>query len=332
VIYSATSALTTSQTCGDILYVDIPKSHSPQALEQLRAKFEQHGPSANSNSSSAQGGPSSQVPVLPLSSSSSQRTLTEHETIPQTPSAINTKPVTSSVELGHRTPVKRYFELCVNTSILNIRLGEISLTRSTARGETQEVKSDAEFFHEIYKQYFRIRARKWVTWLYKPIDIKFVRFHLFDGHRVGIFDEGKLSIPPVEEVLSERYHYYECPLDPAEPVDKRTFLHFFWNAERHRHSPCNVWMNRMPKKLNSSMFKQDSQFGPHMGWGVHIIEGPNRPVIASIFAIFIMLSFIISVVWAVVMQTQESGFGIGQWMVAALTAGFSAFYFRLAEG
>jgi hypothetical protein len=220
----------------------------------------------------------------------------------------------------------------VNKNPLKICLGEITLTRTTARGEIRETSSDAEFFQEIYKQYFRIRPRKWATWFYKPIDIQFVRFHLFDGHRVGIFGEGKLSIPPVEEVSSGRYHYHECPLEPAEPIDKRTFLHFFWNAEKHSHSPCNIWMNRMPKKLNDSMSKQDTQNGPHMGWGVHIIEGPNKSFVALIFAMSIILSFFVSVLWAVCMRTQESGFGIGQWMVAALTAGFSAFYFNLAEG
>ncbi|KAF2422384.1 hypothetical protein EJ08DRAFT_481465 [Tothia fuscella] len=227
---------------------------------------------------------------------------------------------------------RSFFELCVNMNPLNIRLGEISLNKTASSGCSTEIKTDALFFKEVYEAYFLIRSKRWfLSYLYKPIDIAFVRFHVSDRHRVGIFRDKKLAVPPVGEVSAGRYHYYECPLEPEEPIDHRTFLHYFWKHESHHNDPCDFWLNRMPKKLHESILKQSAATGPQMGWGVHIIEGPNKPVIACIFAFFVILSFLVSVICAIVMKTQESGFGIGQWMVAALSAMATAFYFHLTE-
>jgi hypothetical protein len=43
------------------------------------------------------------------------------------------------------------------------------------------------------------------------------------------------------------------------------------------------------------------------------------------------VSFIVSVAYAVVMKTQEQGFGIGSWMVAVLTTSLAAVYFQFEE-
>ena len=68
-----------------------------------------------------------------------------------------------------------------------------------------------------------------------------------------------------------------------------------------------------------------------MGWGVHIIEGPNRPLLAWLATAIIFLSFAVSLAYDVGFKTRESGFAIGQWMVAGLGTALTALYFHLAD-
>lgn len=140
-----------------------------------------------------------------------------------------------------------------------------------------------------------------------------------------------LSIPPEVEVEQSRYDYFECPLDPLPPIDHRTFYHYFWNHESHSYSSSDLFLKRLPKKLNTSMREQSIYVGLNLGWGLHIIEGPNKPLLSIYVIAILLISFVTSVVYSAVMKTQERGFGIGQWMVATLSAVLAAVYFHLAE-
>lgn len=67
------------------------------------------------------------------------------------------------------------------------------------------------------------------------------------------------------------------------------------------------------------------------GWGIHIIEGPNKPLLAALVAGILVLSFLTSVVYDVCTKNADSGFAIGQWMVGMLSAVLAAVYFHLQE-
>lgn len=67
------------------------------------------------------------------------------------------------------------------------------------------------------------------------------------------------------------------------------------------------------------------------GWGVHIIEGPNKVALSWATFIGLCLSFVVSIFYSKLMNTQEQGFGIGQWMVAVLATGMAALYFQWVE-
>jgi hypothetical protein len=64
------------------------------------------------------------------------------------------------------------------------------------------------------------------------------------------------------------------------------------------------------------------------GWGIHIIEGPNKPVLALLVAVIITLSFATSVTNHVYMHNTDSGFAIGQWIVGTLTTILAAIYYH----
>jgi hypothetical protein len=144
-------------------------------------------------------------------------------------------------------------------------------------------------------------------------------------------------IPPEVEVKGGRYHYEECPLEVQPPMDHRTFLHCM---VMHQHedisrAPITVhkdatFLKRLPKKTGCSIFSE-TMSDLLFGWGVHILEGPNKVAICCIAFIGLSLSFLMSLTYAIAAQTQEQGFGIGQWMVAVLTTGLTALYFQWSE-
>ena len=69
----------------------------------------------------------------------------------------------------------------------------------------------------------------------------------------------------------------------------------------------------------------------HLGWGVHIVEEPNKPLLAWLATVILVLSFAVSLSYDVAVKNKESGFAIGQWMVAVLTTSLTAVYFHLAD-
>ncbi|KAH7073391.1 hypothetical protein FB567DRAFT_611662 [Paraphoma chrysanthemicola] len=243
------------------------------------------------------------------------------------------KPSLSKGKIASFSPIRRSFlELCINTSPMKICLGELKLSHES--NMELNVATDAQLFKLIHDEYFDVRKRRTFarlsTWLYKPVDIQFVRFSCFDAGSVGIYDK-PLSLPPEDEVKRGAYHYHECPMDPLPPIDHRTFFHYFWNHERHRNSKSTIFLERLPKKLNTTMREEQQLNKLNLGWGVHIIEGLNKEAITLCLFFILLLSFAVSVSFSVATHAQESGFGIGQWIVATLTVGLSAIYFHFSE-
>lgn len=156
------------------------------------------------------------------------------------------------------------------------------------------------------------------------------------GTQIGIY-ETPLAIPPETEFKQNRYHYHECPLDPLPPIDSRTFFHYFWEHASHPRSSGSpafdtLFYNRLPKKLGTSMLLQPDPGKFHLGWGVHIIEGPNKPLLAWLATVILVLSFVASLSYDLVRKGEiESGFTIGSWLVGVLATTLGAVYFHLAD-
>ena len=246
-----------------------------------------------------------------------------------------------------------FFELCVNGSKTRVSLGEIAIRDVQGRFC---INTDMQLFSKsrhclrivisnrylcripetINEEYNRLRRKGLYTWLYRPNNIHFVRFGVHrGGFQTGIYEK-PLAVPPAEEVNEQRYHYYECPLDPLPPIDPGTFFHYFWDHASHPESSGHpgfdtLFFNRLPKKLGDSILKQADPGKLQLGWGVHIIEGPNKPLLAWLATGILVLSFITSLVYDVVLKNRESGFAIGQWIVAVLGTALTAMYFHLAD-
>jgi hypothetical protein len=55
-----------------------------------------------------------------------------------------------------------------------------------------------------------------------------------------------------------------------------------------------------------------------MGWGIHIIEGPNKFAIYCATLCIILISGLVAILWAVIRHDIQGGFGIGAWMTSVL--------------
>ncbi|KAH7113485.1 hypothetical protein B0J13DRAFT_460868 [Dactylonectria estremocensis] len=164
------------------------------------------------------------------------------------------------------------------------------------------------------------------------------------GYQAGIY-KGPLEIPPMGEVTSERYHYYECPLKVLPPIPAGVFLHYLSCAKR-KNWTCEVpeahaegfFLQRLPKKIHRSILDElgtcdtfESSSGIAFGWGVHIIEGPDHGTLSLALGLGILLSLVISLMVCGIAGTQEQGFGIGQFLLAVIACMMGALYFKLQE-
>jgi len=90
-------------------------------------------------------------------------------------------------------------------------------------------------------------------------------------------------------------------------------------------------VNRLPKKLGESLIGGLGVDELREGWGIHIMEGPNKAALCWALLAVLVASLAISVGYDVGIKAGESGFAIGQWMVAALSVALSALYFDLED-
>lgn len=184
---------------------------------------------------------------------------------------------------------------------------------------------------EIRTRYNEIRRKRLFNFLYRAVDVHYVQFGVQPrADQIGIYQQ-PLELPPQKEVEEQRYHYHECPMTPLPPMPAHTFLQYFRGHAPNCGSQSNIFCNRLPKKLGSSIMALNTEQKLVFGWGVHIVEGPHRPVLALLTAAIIIASFVTSIVYNVTMHEAESGFAIGQWMIGVLAVLLAAIYFHFQE-
>ncbi|KAF1952222.1 hypothetical protein CC80DRAFT_182536 [Byssothecium circinans] len=222
--------------------------------------------------------------------------------------------------------IPKYLELCVNVGKYETKLAEIQVVSTSS--SSSAICTDAHLFRKIYDRYFALRRHTWSRFLYRPVGIKFVHFGVQAGHRVGFFAGSPL--PSEDVIASKRYEYNLQPPVPP-PIDSRTFLHYFWKHSTHSQSTSARYVDRLPKKLGQSLIWELGTDELREGWGIHILEGPNKAVICWALLAVLAASFGVSLGYDLIMRSGDSGFAIGQWMVATLTVSLSALYFSLED-
>nr|OQO29355.1 hypothetical protein B0A51_06935 [Rachicladosporium sp. CCFEE 5018] len=221
-----------------------------------------------------------------------------------------------------------YLELCVNRSLKITRLAKIMLV--PARGEAL-INNDQQLFAQIRSKHTEHKRNGFCAFLYQPQDIHYVEFGYQVAARQTDIYQTPAAIPPREEVVEKRYHYFESPLKTLPSMPKQTFYQYFYRHERDCASRSILFCDRLPKKLGSSLTTTTGADQLAFGWGLHIIEGPNKPFLATLVAIILIVSFMVSVFYDVLAGNKESGFAIGQWVTGVLSAILPAVYFHFQK-
>ncbi|KAK1751287.1 hypothetical protein QBC47DRAFT_434159 [Echria macrotheca] len=214
------------------------------------------------------------------------------------------------------TNLPKFLALCINAGGRYKKLAELDVSA---------IHSDAEAFLHMKKAYHQYRGlRSRLTLLLRPVSIEFVQFTLWNLRNgyISVCDR-PLCVPP--ETRTE-YDYLPRPLRPLPPMPPDVFIHYLEHGEGDLSLNRCVWLPRLPKRTGKGVVQLGEAAD---GWGIHIIEGPNREVVFWVVMGTMLASALTGVLWAALMRDVQGGMGIGALMMAMPPAVMAAFLFRL---
>lgn len=94
------------------------------------------------------------------------------------------------------------------------------------------------------------------------------------------------------------------------------------------------WLPRVLKKLWPGLldvYRNAEPTDDVVGWGVHIIEGPNKKAITWMCLLLLVFSVVVSLLYTSIKHDVASAFGIGAFLITAVTSVMTAFYFQWME-
>lgn len=103
------------------------------------------------------------------------------------------------------------------------------------------------------------------------------------------------------------------------------FIHYLEHDEGDLNPVRNDWLPRLPKRKEKRVIDCDEAC---FGWGMHVIEGPNRVVIFWIMMTTIFASVLTGVLWSALRNDVQGGTWMGALVVALPSAILTAFLFR----
>ncbi|MCJ1248098.1 hypothetical protein MMC30_005313 [Trapelia coarctata] len=297
--------------CGRLLYADFDDS-DPSAVDSLISELRKRPNVAEGSHSGASGGGI----AVPTPSHSNSRNTVLRATIdrgstPEDPQRGTHGPPADPRHLEPEPPTPRFLELCVDYHQGERRLGEVDLTN---------IITDSQLFAAIKKTYEDKRRRVATIHLLQPATVQFVKFYLEDQQSVHIDEaEGTNCWPPKEELDAKRWQWDKPKVSP------KTFVNLMHTCISTR----AVWFPRITHKLARSMTQETTPLPE--GWGIRIVEGPNRALMAWILFLVTAAIFIASAVVAVVTK-QYMSFGSFLFSILALAGSFmTSKYFEQKE-
>lgn len=123
------------------------------------------------------------------------------------------------------------------------------------------------------------------------------------------------------------YEYTPEPLATLPPVPREIFIHYLNHNEHDPHNGKRIWIPRLPRRLKNRVIDDGEGCS---GWGIHVIEGPNRKVISLIMMITIFGSIIAAVIWSIVRHDVPGGATLGAFIVALPATHLAILLFFLA--
>ncbi|KAL2073781.1 hypothetical protein VTL71DRAFT_11107 [Oculimacula yallundae] len=254
----------------------------------------------------------------------------------QYPTVVSTVTAPSSLPVtGDRSP--KFVALCVKTGRFQNTYGEIDI--STIPRSTQ-------IFHDFKKTYEACvgsRRNPFRRWLTRPVDIGFIQFAVEGFRRVyPIPGSPDCTICAHAEMKDELVtaRKYEPHLDTVSlthpPIPPDLFFHLWECPAQITPSVQNMWLSRLPKKLDEKLENMSLRTRPDgeliLGWGVLVIEGLHKRKISRMTFSVAVVSIIISVTYSACMTDVSSGFAVGALLVGCWTMFVTAIYFEWVAG
>jgi hypothetical protein len=103
------------------------------------------------------------------------------------------------------------------------------------------------------------------------------------------------------------------------------FIHYLQHGEGDLNPFRNDWLGHLPKRLT----KHDSACD---GYGMHVIEGPNKLGIFLSTMIMLVCTIIVGVVYSVKQADVQGGTGIAALVIASYTSFLTAWIFWRSGG
>lgn len=249
--------------------------------------------------------------------------------------------VGSTVTTTSLTPVtdnrSKFVALCVNTGPFQKTYDEIDIS---------SIPKNTQMFHDFKKTYEAcVSSRKNLLrrWLTKPIDIEFIQFAVEGLRRVyPIPGSPDCTICAHAEkkdglVTARKYEpHLNAVALTHPPIPPDLFFHLWECPEHITPTVQNLWLNRLPKKLDEKLDKVCLGTRPDgeliLGWGVLVIEGLHRRRILRLTIAIVALSMVISVAYSAGTKDVSSGFAVGALLVGCWTLFIAALYSEWVAG
>jgi hypothetical protein len=244
---------------------------------------------------------------------------------------VNTTSASSGISRQPLSQDSKFLLLCISTSHA-VTLDHLDVNR---------LQNDEYLFDKIRETYFQARANDaWymqtsftrfmaskVGWMAQfvstldfgsPKTMDFVRFKLIPvGLTVQPWHFSSPSLPPESEVkVKKSYHYHPCPQEDVDLTCLRgAILHSLLKPGPHLDE---FWLNRFPKKLREGLIYRSGLVDGNVGWGIHIVQGPNAALIAWLALVVTTTSGLLGIGYSVVRKDPGGGFGMASWILALL--------------
>lgn len=102
-------------------------------------------------------------------------------------------------------------------------------------------------------------------------------------------------------------------------MDSNTFIHFFYDHESYY--SAHPWSEVLPWKVGPALGSGD------YGWGIHLEDCPNRPLLAALTFVVLILSGAAAGIYAWLMKDAQTGVAIGAWLTSVQAMGITAVFF-----
>ena len=173
--------------------------------------------------------------------------------------------------------------------------------------------SDQLFFKSLKHHHHEIRG-KWKS-LFSLKQLISIRFVQFEMYKSGLVDIRKIDdIPP--ESRRDEYRYNPIPAELIPPVGPNHMMHLFQHPEHAEDE--TVCLDKIPKKLRERLRLCPSR-GTGLGWGIHFVEGLNWVKVWAFGSAGLLLSVLFGLVWSVLRDDVQGGFGVTACMMLVFT-------------